>query len=73
MSVLLKVEGRPQVSNFDMSYYSDEHDVPAIWIGNQIVALGDGYHNWPPGKDDPHLRWQLDPNKTYRVTIEELN
>jgi len=72
-TIILTVEGKPEVCDFDKSYYSDDHDVPALWIGDQIIDLGDGHHNWPLGKDKDHMRWKLDPNKTYRVTIEEMH
>ena len=70
---VLVATGKPEVGEFDKGSYSDDHDVPALWIGGQIVALGDGYNNWGAfsEKDENHLIWKLDANKTYRVVIEE--
>lgn len=72
MKPVLLVEGKAKTQSFDKSYYSEGHDVPALWIGQQIVALGNGFLSYPGGKDDTHLLWRLDPSKTYRVTIEEV-
>lgn len=74
-TAILIAEGKPEECDFDKSYHTDDHDVPALWLGDQIVAIGDGYR--PVGfghveEDAEHLRWKLDPNKTYRVTIEEI-
>jgi len=69
--VVLVVRGKPEVSEFDKGFYSEGHDVPALWIAGQIVDLGDG-SNMDGIKDEEHLRWKLDPEKTYRVTIEEV-
>jgi|GEM_PF-5806765 len=71
-TLTLVIEGKPELDDFDKSFYSDDHDVPALWVGGQIVALGSGYGNWPGDKDRGHLRWKLDPEKVYRVTIEEV-
>ena len=72
--LVLVEEGKPEVQDFDKSFYTENHDVPALWIGNQIVDLGDGYtlSGLSEEKDEEHLRWKLDPEKTYRVTIEEI-
>lgn len=74
-AAILIAEGQPEIGDFDKSFYTDDHDVPALWIGGQIVAVGDGYRRgawYCADKDEDHLRWQLDLNKTYRVTIEEI-
>jgi len=68
---VLVVEGRPETQDFDKSFYTEDHDVPALWIGNQIVDIGDGY-SMNGGKSEEHLRWKLNPEKLYRVTIEEV-
>ena len=73
--IVFTIEGKPEMTDFDASFYTGGgHDVLALWIGSQIVDLGDGYKtDWPAsGKDEEHLRWKLDFNKTYRITIEEL-
>lgn len=75
LAIVLVTEGKPTTGDFDKSFYTDDHDVPALWIGGQIVAIGDGDRQVGFGyykKDEDHLRWKLDPDKTYRVTIEEI-
>lgn len=62
--------GKPEMGEFDKSFYSDSHDIPALYIGGQIVQIGCGYGDWNE-KDEDHLRFKLDPEKTYRVIIEE--
>lgn len=71
--VILAVEGKPKFNYFDKSAYTEDHDVPAVWIGGQIVAMGSGFNCWSGGKDEDHLWWELDENKQYRVTIEEID
>ena len=70
---ILTTRGKPVIEEFDKGNYSTDHDVPALWIGGHIVALGDGY--WEPyyEKDVEHLRWKLDPEKVYILTIEEAS
>jgi len=68
---ILKVVGKPMFGTFDKSFYSEDHDVPALWIDGQIIALGDGTDDY--GTIDPtHLRWKLDKDKEYEVTVREL-
>lgn len=50
----------------DKVHYSDI--VRKVWIGKQVVAVQDGYRE--AGSD---LLWKLDTNKTYRITIEEVD
>lgn len=72
---IAEAEGEMNVSEFDKSFYSDDHDVPALYIGGQVVAIGSGYwSSWADEneKDEDHLRWKLEEGKTYRVTIEEV-
>jgi len=69
--IILKREGFVKECEFDKSMYSDDHDVPALWITDVIIALGYGYDDWGR-KDATHLRWKLKPNKKYRITIEEI-
>ena len=59
------------MSEFDKSFYSDDHDVPALYIGGQIMALGYGIEDWNE-KDKDHLRWKLDEDKEYIVEIREV-
>jgi len=68
---ILKVVGKPIMCDFDKSFYSDDHDVPALWIGGQIVAIGDGSDDYGI-KNPKHLRWKLDENKEYEIVIREL-
>ena len=69
--IILRVKGRPCMSEFDKSFYSDDHDVPALYIGGQIMALGYGIEDWNE-KDKDHLRWKLDEDKEYIVEIREV-
>jgi len=70
--VIQVIEGKPKIEDIDASFYTESHDIPMLWIGKQIIDVGNGYGSWPSDKDEQHLRWKLDPNKTYRVTIEEV-
>jgi len=69
-----KVKGKPKIGEFDKSFYSDDHDVPALYIGGQVVALGDGepMDLEDNGKED-HLRWKLDEDKEHVVEIREVD
>lgn len=71
MKEILRVVGKPHMGDFDKSFYSDDHDVPALWIGGQIVAIGDGSDDYGV-KHEGHLRWKLDGNKEYEIIIREL-
>lgn len=68
---ILRVIGKPKMGYFDKSFYSDNHDVPALWIDSQIIALGDGTDEYG-AKDGRHLRWKLDKDKEYDVIVREL-
>lgn len=60
--------------DIDASCYSESHDVPCIWIGNQIVGVGDGYNSdMIPSKNKNHIRWKLKEGKKYRVVLEEVD
>ena len=69
--IILKREGFVEECAFDKSLYSYDHDVPALWITDIIIALGNGYNDWGC-KDPTHLRWKFKPDKKYRITIEEI-
>lgn len=68
--VVFRAEGKPHVSDFDKSYYTDDQDVPALYIGEQIIAIGSGFGDYDR-KGEDHLRWKLDPERTYVVVIRE--
>ena len=69
--IILQVKGKPYIAHFDKSFYTDDQDVPELDIGNQIVAIGDGY-DFDDGKIDyDHLRHELNENKEYIVEIRE--
>ena len=69
--IIIEAKGKPVISEFDKSFYTEDHDVPALYINGQIIAIGNGIDDWNI-KDKEHLRWKLDKNKTYKVTIEEI-
>ena len=71
MKTILKKTGKFEEQVFDKSYYTEDHDVPALWIDGQIFAIGHGYDDYGH-KDKGHIRWLLNPNKEYEITIKEL-
>jgi hypothetical protein len=70
-NLILKMSGKPNISEFDKSFYSDGHDVPALYIGDQIVEIGDGYSDYNEKHDD-HLRFKLDFDACYEVIIRKV-
>ena len=71
MKTIIKEKGKIRISEFDKSFYTDDHDVPALYIGTQIIAIGNGIGLWGD-KNESHLRWKLDSDKEYEITIKEL-
>ena len=71
MKTILKKVGKFRQCDFDKSFYTDDHDVPALWIDGQIFAIGYGYDDYGQ-KDKDHIRWLLNPDKEYEITIKEL-
>jgi hypothetical protein len=65
--------GKLNSSQFDKSFYSDDHDVPAIYIGGQIIELGAGFDIYTDEKDENSLLYKLDKEKTYQVIIREVD
>jgi len=67
------VEGVMKLSESDISFYTESHDVPVTCVGG-LRLLGDGYvsDGWNPKKDEGHIRWKLKEGRRYMVTIEEV-
>jgi hypothetical protein len=66
--IVLSFLGKPKLGEFDKSYYSDDQDVPYIYIGDLPVAIGTGTEDY--GQiDEEHLRWKLDFDTEYQITI----